>query len=401
MTLLGGLASYASGCGSSNNDGGGGGNQGGACCACLSPECNNPRTLTAPAGTTVSNCTTYCQAQAAYLANCTAGSVSGIVGVGVTCPKDGGTSTGVGGAGGAGGSIGAGGSVGLGGSSGAGGTTFDGGSTASFGNACTSSATCGGLQCLNDLGTGFTYPNGICSLPCTPPQSNPCGSIGGVCVTYTSGTAGICLQQCNLGQAAALPAVKCQGRQDEACQPVNQTQQNTPVACLPSCVTNADCGSKKCHPGLGVCADTVTPSPIGAPCTVDATGAASDCGDGFCLTISTSTDGGVSTGFCSAACTVGAVDACGFTRNPVSSASGPVGACTFVQFQNSLDPTGLGLNNGDPTEDVGFCGQLCDAPADCSLRVPGWGCDITPQSTQFFNHGVCEEVATPVDAGGQ
>jgi hypothetical protein len=382
IAALGGMATYGAGCGSSSNDNNGTNTQGGACCSCSSPECNTARTLAPPAGIgTIPNCTTYCQAQASFLANCSAGTAATIVGVGVACPKDGGvTPTGTGGAGGAGGSIGAGGSVGIGGSAGT--PVVDGGgNTAAFGAACASDADCGGsLRCSkssdNDISPGFGIPNGLCTRTCM--TNSDCPALVGICVVFSqTATTGICMQLCNLGQPASAADLgqKCRGRTDEACVALT-----TASACQPICTSDADCGTRKCDPSTGYCSDTGTPSPVGAPCTQD-----TDCGGGFCLQFDPPADGSPSPGFCSAVCRLGNVDVCGYRRTPISAGQGPVSSCVFASGSSS----GLG--------DVGLCGQLCDTTSDC-VPSPGWSCDLDPTNISLFNHGTCDPF-NPTDAG--
>jgi len=299
LVLVGGLALHGAGCSGSNSNGGGGPGGASACCLCASPECGTQRVVPATdPGSTISDCKAFCQSK--FFATCAMGNQSDVTGIGVSCPPDGGPSTGVGGAGGA---------AGLGGSSGSAGSARGGssqvgdsairidGSIQNFGSPCSSNADCGALQCITDLGTvmsgnttlALTYPNGVCSLPCSG-TSNPCpalgGTLGATCTRFSDSPNGICLQLCDIGIPAPAPDVKCAGRPDQACQPINPQAPATNIACLPNCESDADCGTRKCLPSVGICIDQpVTPSPIGAPCTIDSTGASNDCGDGFCLAL--------------------------------------------------------------------------------------------------------------------
>jgi hypothetical protein len=359
IAAVGSVVMYGAGCGSSNSNNND--NGGGACCLCASTSCGTSRTLAPAAGTTVSSCATFCQAN--YQGTCAGASASTVTGLGVSCPSaeggvpvnDAGIDRVV--------------------------TSPDGGTinASNFNVKCMVDADCGGgLQCLSDLGGGASFPNGICSLSCSS-TNNPCTSLNAVCVTFTTGTPGICIESCDLGVPGSLTAAKCQARPDEACQPVNFNSATSPVTCMPTCTSDDDCPGKSCDPSLGVCIAGSTPSPIGAPCTADATGASNDCGDGVCAPVE-DTDGGPARGFCTAFCSLGGLDSCGYTRNALTS-GGHAGVCAFPLFQNSLV--------GDGTGDIGFCGQLCDQQSDCSLTFPGWVCAHDTGTVMQFNHGLC------------
>jgi hypothetical protein len=270
--------------------------------------------------------------------------------------------TGLGGGAGAGG-----GSAGASGSDGA--VAVDTGTTSgALGSACTATSECAaGLAC--DLPSGNMIPgggpaNGMCTLSCN--LQTECAPFGGKCVGLTS-SQGFCLQTCSLGSA---PATKCQGRTDQACKGIYDNNDTLLYgACIPMCASDADCGSRRCDPALGMCVDGA-PSlpPVGTPCV------ANDACDaqGMCAL-----------GACTAWCRFGSFDSCGYRRTPVDAAAGTVGAC----FAPLDDPNG---NAGD----VGFCWQLCDSPADC--LVSGWGCDMSYKGD--WGHGLCRP-PRPTDAG--
>jgi hypothetical protein len=141
--------------------------------------------------------------------------------------------------------------------------------------------------------------------------------------------------------------------------------------CIPLCATDADCGSRKCDLGTGLCTDFVTPgAPIGSPCSVD-----SDCAGAICYPFVIS-DAAASPGVCSALCRLGNTEGCGFRTSPLD-AGPPVGACL------------LGPGSAAPG-DIGICAQLCDTVNDCSTQDSRWNCLPDADVRSAFGHaGYC------------
>jgi hypothetical protein len=210
--------------------------------------------------------------------------------------------------------------------------------------------------------------NGLCTRDCTL-DGNTCGP-NASCVTLDVTPDGkeksVCLEKCALG----ANIVKCHGRQDLACAPLDQT--DTSFICIPICVTNADCAGRRCDALTGFCVDyPPTGKSLGSGCTV--TNQSNDeCAGGVCLPIEAS-DGGTRPGVCSALCRLGTAAACGFRTGPLGG-SPPPGVCAF--------PYGDAYDNGD----LGLCLQLCDTPSDCLYHAPNWTCrtDLT-----VGGHNVC------------
>jgi len=259
-----------------------------------------------------------------------------------------------------------------------------------LGKACAADAECGaGFTCIrssDNLSGDPTSPggpgNGLCVVDCTT-DPMACGPTGGICVAIDIAPDGgtvskaACFEACTIGpNPPAPPVVKCHGRQDVACEPVNQAE--TLFACIPLCVTDADCGGRKCDPSSGLCVETpMAGKTIGSGCTVTRGQANNECAGGLCLPIEAIPDGGTTTpGICTALCRLGTQEACGYRITPID-AGPPMGACVL--------PWGdTGYNTGD----LGLCLQLCDGANDCSYKAQNWVCrtDITLRG---FGHSVC------------
>jgi hypothetical protein len=266
-----------------------------------------------------------------------------------------------------------------------GGTGGSGGGSSSLGIKCTADTDCGaGLICIkssdnvsSDPASPGGYGNGYCTADCTA-DASVCGPLGGVCTIVDSLADGgiakaVCFQTCTIG--VNPNSTKCQGRQDVACQPVNADE--TLFACIPICVTDSDCGTRKCEAASGLCVDAPkTGKPVGAGCTVTK-GATTDECEGFCLAIEGIPDGGTTApGICTALCRLGTQEACGFRITPID-AGPPEGACVL--------PVGSG---GYDTGDLGFCLQLCDSTADCGYMASDWICR-TDMNFKGWGHSVC------------
>jgi hypothetical protein len=276
------------------------------------------------------------------------------------------------------------GGAGTGGAGGSGGVAPGG---SKLGAGCNATAECGtGLTCLKSSDNISAQApggpgNGLCTVDCTTNQAI-CGPLGGICIAVdASADAGVtrafCFESCAIGpNPPAAPVPKCHSRDEVVCEPVNNAE--TIFACVPLCVTDADCGTRKCEAASGLCVETPFPGKtVGSGCTVTLGVSNNECAGGLCLPITAIPDGGTTTpGICTALCNLGAQEACGFRLGALD-AGPPQGACVL--------PWGdTGYNSGD----LGLCLQLCDNSNDCSYRSPNWTCrtDIALTGT---GHSVC------------
>jgi hypothetical protein len=186
-----------------------------------------------------------------------------------------------------------------------------------------------------------------------------------------------CMESCTPGMSVSA-ANKCHGRADQACSFVSQRS----YVCLPSCTSDAECGSRKCEIATGFCTATVAAAPaIGTPCDPNAT--TDVCAPGYCQDISLP-DSGPAMGVCTAPCRLGGLEGCGYSRNAIGPSSGVVAAC-------------LGNYKGmDGDGDQGFCWQLCDIASNC--LYPAAACNQSLRTT--WGHGVCEPTTPYVGDGG-
>jgi hypothetical protein len=266
---------------------------------------------------------------------------------------------------------------------GGGGGDSGGGGSSPLGATCSSNTECtGGLTCLkssDNLAPGAGPPNGLCTADCTA-QANQtlCKSFGGICVSFSAATnKSYCMEPCTEGKATPADS-KCHGRLDTVCGALDSPGL---FACVPLCATDADCGTRKCDLGTGLCTDVVTPgAPIGSPCTVDR-----DCAGAICYPFEVSPDASSTAGVCSALCRLGNIEGCKF-RTSALDAGPPVGACLL-----STSTADVG--------DTGICAQLCDSVNDCGTTDSRWTCVFDPDVRTAFGHaGYCWLNSRP-DAG--
>jgi hypothetical protein len=261
------------------------------------------------------------------------------------------------------------------GSSGSAGTTGTGGAgggsgSGALGSTCNATSNCqAGLVCMtptDDLATGAGSPSGICTVECTSAPATACAPFAGTCVGFEVGGKAFCMENCMAGVAATALNMKCHLRQDTACATLNMGS-----ACVPICTDDAECGTRKCNPGSGLCEATkMAGAPLGASCMVDA-----DCAGFFCLPF-TAGDGGPAPGACSEFCRFGnTMSGCSFRINALD-AGPPVGACLYTSSIGNIG-------------DLGACGQLCDVPGDCLATFPLYTCVQDPTIKRIFGHGYC------------
>jgi hypothetical protein len=255
---------------------------------------------------------------------------------------------------------GAGGAAGRGGGGAGGGPS----GTQTLGASCKADAECvQGLICIkptDKLGvSGGGVANGLCTRDCSV-DTTVCGA-NAMCatldVTINNQPKAACLEKCAIGPNV----VKCHGRQDAACAPVDAN--NSSFICYPLCVSDADCAGRRCDPSTGLCVDTLPPGKImGAGCTVIPGQSNMECAGGVCLPVDDNlTDGGPRPGVCSALCRYGTQASCGFRTTPL--ASGPAAGACAVPYDTGFD-----------VGDLGLCLQLCDTTTDCRYHAVNWTC---------------------------
>jgi hypothetical protein len=200
---------------------------------------------------------------------------------------------------------------------------------------------------------------------------------------------GYCIGLCQPGNNPQ--AVKCISDPDEfraqAC--FQFPDSATLGACFPVCTSDAACGAGQiCDfgaTGLGLCVTAQPPGgDIGAPCTAET--AETDCRSGTCVTLLDPDTGEDAGSFCSANCTFGLLEGCGFAEEEAE------GARDAVCIRPQLDNGGGG--------DIGFCFELCDEDADCAQAGAGWVCeaDLTPEGQALV--GRLGECVPPALASG-
>lgn len=232
-----------------------------------------------------------------------------------------------------------------------------------IGAPCTTDAECptgpdgeAPLVCITAASTaqfGGGPQGGYCSAPCA--DTADCQALDGLsaCGLFDATTnTGYCIGLCVPGASN----VKCYAERAQAC---FESPNNPGLgACFPVCQSDAACGPGLfCDlgsAGLGVCtAAQPVGGDIGAPCTADT--AVTDCKSGVCVELANGS-GAVSGSFCSANCTYGLVEGCGYD--------------VVATERNAL--CGQAQSDTGDAGDVGFCFELCDTPADCTQA--GWDC---------------------------
>jgi hypothetical protein len=201
---------------------------------------------------------------------------------------------------------------------------------------------------LESSNTEFQFggpQGGYCSVPCTADAE--CKAVDGDSACNLA--LGYCLALCTPG----ADTIKCGSGRAQYCVPI--TDDGILGACLPGCF---------CDPGFpGLCVDTApTGGGVGTACSLVTE--ATDCASGICLEYADPNDPTATIGsFCSANCTAGAVNGCGF-----DDVSGGVrqAACFEPQFA------------GGQVGDIGVCFPLCDITADCVQAADGWTCSLFP-----------------------
>jgi len=227
----------------------------------------------------------------------------------------------------------------------------------SVGSACTADSDCAGapLVCIQATSnTEFQQggpQGGYCSLPCT--TNDDCTGIDDISACNT--TLHYCFALCIAGTSQ----LKCGMNNAQACVAVSPQF----GVCIPRCTSDAACGPGRfCDPGeTGLCRDTPAPGgKVGDPCTPDTE--ATDCAGGLCLQYADPNDRNVVAGsFCSAGCTLGLSNGCGFDN-----VSGGQRQAACLQASDA----------GGQPGDIGLCFPLCDSNGDCAQAGDGWSCKL-------------------------
>lgn len=219
-----------------------------------------------------------------------------------------------------------------------------------------------------EFGTGSPQ-GGYCTAVCSDEaNSADCQAIDGltICGLLDDATGlGYCIGLCQPGQGA----VKCLTDRAQAC--FAFPMEPTLGACFPVCQSDAACGAGQfCDfgaTGLGLCVATQPPGAgIGEAC--DGTAQGADCLSGTCVTLIDPVSGAPAGSFCSANCTFGLLEGCGFGETEAVGARDAV--CLAPQFE------------GGDGGDLGFCFELCDEDADCAQAATGWSCATFPADIQ-------------------
>jgi hypothetical protein len=254
------------------------------------------------------------------------------------------------------------------------------------GTPCDSDQACAGapLVCVRassnvEFQTGGPQ-GGYCSAPCA--TDDDCRALDDISACNTA--LGFCFALCVPGNSA----IKCGSDRAQVCFPI---QADTLGACIPRCTSDAACGAGRfCDPSIGgLCVDQQPAGgKVGDPCSV--ANEATDCAGGLCLEYSDPSNLQVSVGsFCSANCTFGLANGCGFDN-----VSGGVRQAACLQAQ---------LSGGQPG-DIGYCFPLCDSSEDCAQTDAGWVCSLFNDpvaEAQVGRLGEClpAELANTGDAG--
>lgn len=215
-----------------------------------------------------------------------------------------------------------------------------------IGAACDDDNDCGGMlicltsdvdyQVFGDGGPGNGYCSALCEEDADCPNDGAC---------FGEGDGKRCIETCIIGEPeqefldSPLDPEKCHGREDVRCATVNNQD-----ICIPTCVTDDQCGQRFCDPQQAICVDEPhTGIANGEPCPDG-----DEC-EGICVTF---TDDNT---MCSNWCVKG-----GDELTLTVECGGPtVGLCAFSPAANELG-------------DYGFCTEACTTHADC--QGPNFRC---------------------------
>lgn len=215
------------------------------------------------------------------------------------------------------------------------------------------------------------WPNGYCTVPCTPPDTEPCLDADlfyNHCLTDDATGDSWCERRCLNGIDCARDGYTCVGQFP----PMDQGM------CVGVCLSDTDCSrGEVCNRDSGRC---VTSSPtgaaIGGACTANEQCRSNDC-------ITELSGAGNPTGFLGGYCAALCILPAGYNGNSFYAGTAlPAGSCTTdaVCFPNS------GFAEGDP----GICLDECAVTTDCR---PGLECttdfQLSSGDTAHYTNGVC------------
>jgi hypothetical protein len=252
------------------------------------------------------------------------------------------------------------------------------GSGGIVGARCESDTDClGGALCLRadgDLYAGGGPAGGYCTFACTATGDCTSHDTHSDCETVNSNGGRYCIRTC-LSKDAEPGEAKCLNRPDLVCESIaadtgNFTADRQDGFCAPLCGSDEECPAGRfCNRQGHICVAFRAPgAPTGSACSLEA-----DCDGHSCE----NRVNGI--GVCTAACTLGSLSGCGYSREDATRKA----ACVTAQVAASRFSEGSG--------DLGFCRELCDVDSDCIQAAHGFGCaPFTDQAAAFFGRaGAC------------
>lgn len=229
------------------------------------------------------------------------------------------------------------------------------------GDVCEGESGCAaGLRCLRPASQDYFEEGGpargYCSADCE--SDTDCRLLDRSTICHMQAGVGLCLRSC-LSKDPEPNEGKCLGRQDLVCASNPALGKDLFLIprqdgrCLPRCAFDGECPSGHlCNPATGVCSlAPVEGLADGEPCSED-----DDCAGNVCLRARE----GAST--CSAHCTLGALQGCGYSQ---ATDTRPVG-CVEALVRTPMISEGIG--------DLGLCRELCSTDANCAQAEAGWRC---------------------------
>ena len=216
------------------------------------------------------------------------------------------------------------------------------------------------------------WPNGYCTVPCTPPDNEPCRDLDlyyNHCLTDSTTGLSWCEKRCLNGIDCARDGYTCVGQFP----PMDQGM------CVGICLSDADCGrGAVCDAASGRCVASVstTGAALGGACAANA-----DCHSNDC--IEEVNAAGNPSGFVGGYCALLCILPTGYNTSSLFAGTAlPQGSCPSGGI---CYPNGA-LTEGDP----GICLDECSTATDCR---PGLECvtqfPLSSGAVASFTNGVC------------